>query len=296
MRTKSVFEGSCCAIITPFDSNMHPDYEALGKIVDYQTENQTDAIVACGTTGEASTLSDKEHLDVIRYIVERVNGKIPVIAGTGSNDTAHAVMMSKEAYAIGADALLTVTPYYNKCSQRGLVHHFNTIADATPLPCILYNVPSRTGVNISADTLDILSNHPNIAAIKEASGNMAQVVSMIARCADRIDFYSGCDEINVPMMSVGAKGAISVLANVSPKATHDMLAAALCGDFKKASRLQLDCLELISSLFCDVNPIPVKTALGLMGFCGDNMRLPLYRLSEENTQRLKKSLENCNLL
>lgn len=296
MKTKSVFEGSGCALVTPFGEDSHTDYEALGRLVDFQTENGTDAIIACGTTGEASTLSDEEQLDVIEYVVKRVNGKIPVIAGAGSNDTAHAVMLSQEAQKRGADALLSVTPYYNKASQRGLVKHFSAIADSVDIPCILYNVPSRTGLNISTDTLEALAQHPNIVGIKEASGNMAQVASMMARCGNALDFYSGCDEINVPLMSLGGKGAISVLANVAPKKTHDMLAFALNGNYAEAAKLQLESNEMIAALFCEVNPIPVKTALSFMGFCEDRLHLPLCEASPESAQRIKNAMREYGLI
>ena len=230
MRTKPVFTGSCCAIITPFDKNGDINFLALKKIVEFQVENGTDCICACGTTGEASTMNDKEHLSVVEFIVNTVNGRIPVIAGTGSNDTRHGLELCKNACSIGADGLLVVTPYYNKTSQRGLVHHYNTIADSVDRPIIIYNVPGRTGCNVAPSTLKTLAEHPNIAGIKEASGNMAQVVEMMSLCADKIDFYSGNDEINIPIMAMGGKGAISVLANIAPAQTHKMLKSALDGD------------------------------------------------------------------
>ena len=296
MRTKSIFTGSCCAIVTPFDKNGKVNFDALEKLVEFQIEGKTDAICVCGTTGEAPTLTDDEHLKVIEYVIEKVNGRVPVIAGTGSNDTNHAIMMSREASLRGADAVLLVTPYYNKATQRGLVKHYTAIADTLKIPAILYNVPGRTGVNISPLTLKALCNHPNIAAIKEASGNMAQVVEMMSLCDDNIDFYSGCDEINVPIMAMGGKGAISVLANVAPLQTHNMLQWALDGDFKNASKMQMEALDLINSLFCEVNPIPVKEGMNLLGFDAGYTRLPLCEMAPENVVRLRKSMENYGLI
>ena len=296
MRTKPIFTGSCCAVITPFDKNMNPCLDAMGEIIEQQIAGGTDAICTCGTTGEAPTLADKEHLSIVEYVVKKVNGRVPVIAGTGSNDTRHAIDFSREAISLGADALLLVTPYYNKTTQRGLIQHYTAVADSISKPAILYNVPGRTGVNIAPSTLNILADHPNIAAIKEASGNMAQVVEMISLCGDKIDFYSGCDEINVPIMSIGGKGAISVLANVAPRQTHDMLKYALDGNFKEATRLQLESIDLINSLFCEVNPIPVKKAMNLLGFSAGEPRLPLYEMAPENVERLTKSMKNFGLL
>ena len=296
MRTKSVFTGSCCAIITPFDKNGDINFPALKEIVEFQVKNGTDCICACGTTGEASTMDDKEHLSVIEFIVNTVNGRIPVIAGTGSNDTRHGLELCKNACSLGVDGLLVVTPYYNKTSQRGLVHHYNTIADSVDKPIIIYNVPGRTGCNVAPATLKALADHSNIAGIKEASGNMAQVVEMMSLCADKIDFYSGNDEINVPIMAMGGKGAISVLANVAPAQTHNMLKSALDGDFVKASRMQMDALDLINSLFCEVNPIPVKEGMNILGFDGGITRLPLYEMAPENVDRLRKSMQNYGLI
>ncbi len=296
MRTKSIFTGSCCAIITPFDKNGNPNFDALANIIEQQIEGGTDAICACGTTGEASTMDDKEHLGVIEYIVKKVDGRIPVIAGTGSNDTRHGIALCKDAQSLGVDGLLIVTPYYNKTSQRGLIHHYETLADSVDKPIILYNVPGRTGVNIAPSTLKALADHPNIAGIKEASGNMAQVVEMVSLCGDKIDFYSGCDEINVPIASVGGKGAISVLANVAPKQTHDMMQYALDGNFKEAARLQTEALDLINTLFCEVNPIPVKEAMNILGFNAGPTRLPLYKMADENIERLRTSMKNYGII
>lgn len=296
MKQNPVFTGSCCAIVTPFDKNGNPDYDALGKLIEFQIENKTDAVIACGTTGEASTMDDAEHLRVIEYIINKVNGRIPVIAGTGSNDTRHGIALTKNAEKLGADGFLIVTPYYNKATQSGLIKHFSAMADSVSKPVILYNVPSRTGVNIAPQTLLKLSEHPNIAGIKEASGNMAQVTEMMSLCGDKIDFYSGCDEINVPIMSVGGKGAISVLANVAPLKTHMMMQYALDGDYKNAAKLQLEAFDLIQSLFCEVNPIPVKEALNMMGFNGGMLRLPLCEMLPENKERLRRSLQNYGIL
>lgn len=296
MKFSPIFTGSCCAIVTPFDKNGNPDFDELGRIIEFQIENKTDAIIACGTTGEASTLDDKEHLSVIEYIINKVDGRIPVVAGTGSNDTRHAVELCKSAKALGATSFLMVTPYYNKTTQRGLIAHYTTVADSVDTPIILYNVPSRTGVNITPATLNTLADHPNIVGIKEASGNMAQVVTMLALCGDRIDFYSGCDEINVPMISVGAKGTISVLANVAPLQTHNMIQCALDGNFEEAAKKQLEANELIGALFCEVNPIPVKQAMNLLGFNCGKTRMPLYDMAPENIELLKKALTNYGLL
>lgn len=296
MRTKSVFTGSCCAIITPFDKNGDINFPALKEIVEFQVENGTDCICACGTTGEASTMNDKEHLSVIEFIVNTVDGRIPVIAGTGSNDTRHGLELCKNACALGVDGLLVVTPYYNKTSQRGLIHHYTTLADSVDRPIIIYNVPGRTGCNVAPATLKTLSEHPNIAGIKEASGNMAQVVEMMSLCADKIDFYSGNDEINIPIMAMGGSGAISVLANVAPAQTHKMLKFALDGDYKNASKMQMEALDLINSLFCEVNPIPVKEGMNLLGFNAGYTRLPLYEMAPENVERLRKSMENYGLI
>ncbi len=296
MRTKSVFTGSCCAIVTPFDKDGNTNFDALEKIVEYQIEGKTDCICACGTTGEASTMNDKEHLEVIEFIVNKVNGRIPVIAGTGSNDTRHGLELCKNAAALGVDGLLVVTPYYNKTSQRGLIHHYSTIADSVDKPIIIYNVPGRTGCNIAPSTLKVLADHPNISGIKEASGNMAQVVEMMTTCEDKIDFYSGCDEINIPIMSMGGKGAISVLANVAPAQTHNMIQAALDGNYKTAAKMQMQSLDLINSLFCEVNPIPVKEGMNLLGFDAGITRLPLYEMAPENVERLRKSMQAYGLI
>lgn len=287
---KVIFRGAGVAIITP----MHPDgsihYEELGRLIDYQIEHGTDAIVICGTTGESSCMTDQEHIDCIAYAVKRTNGRVPVIAGTGSNDTAYACELSREAERLGADALLQVTPYYNKTSQRGLITHFTKIADATRLPVILYSVPSRTGVNILPETCRILSEHPNIAAIKEASGNISQVAQIRALCGDELQVYSGNDDQIVPILSLGGSGVISVLSNVLPQETHDICQKYFDGDTAGACALQLELLELINGLFMDVNPIPVKAAMNLLGWAAGPCRLPLVPLTEAQTSRLQALL------
>ncbi len=296
MSKKTLFTGSCCAIVTPFDKDGNVDFESLKKLVEFQIEGKTDCICVCGTTGEAPTLNNDEHLSAIECVVNQANGRIPVLAGTGSNDTRHGISMSKKACELGVDGLLLVTPYYNKTTQRGLVEHYTKFADSVDKPIILYNVPGRTGLNISPATLNTLADHPNIVGIKEASGNMAQVVEMMSLCADRIDFYSGCDEINVPVTLMGGKGTISVLANIAPLETHNMVEAALKGDYKKAAQLQFEANDIISSLFCEVNPIPVKKALNILGLDTGIVRLPLYEMAPENAQRLENSMKKYGLI
>ncbi len=291
MRTKSLFKGSGCALVTPF-KNGNPDFEAVKRITEYQIEGGTDAIIVCATTGEAPTLADDEHLKVIEYVVDAVNGRIPVIAGSGSNDTNHGINMSKDAEKLGVDGLLLVTPYYNKTTQRGLIKHYTAIADSVNIPVLLYNVPGRTGVNVAPQTLAVLAEHPNICGMKEASGNIGQVAEMISLCKDKIDFYSGNDDMNVSMASLGAVGTVSVLANIAPKQTHEMMQLALDGDFEKARKLQLDAIELIRALFCEVSPIPVKAAMKLLGLCESEVRLPLYDMAPENFEFLKKAMIN----
>lgn len=288
---KVPFTGSAVAIVTPLNEN-GIDYEAYDRLLEFQLENSTDAIVVAGTTGEASTLTDDEHVEIIRYTVEKVAGRVPVIAGTGSNDTAYAIELSKAAERAGADALLLVTPYYNKTSQRGLYQHFKLNADAVNIPVILYNVPGRTGMNISVDTCKKLSEVENIVAIKEASGDIGLAAKIAAACGDNLYLYSGNDDMITPMLSLGGKGVISVLANVCPKETHDLCAAYFEGDVKKSAALQLEYLDLVDALFCEVNPIPVKTALGMMGFEVGELRLPLYEMADSNKEILRKALIN----
>lgn len=292
---KTIFKGAATALITPFNEK-GVDFDRLGKIIDFQLNEGIDALVVCGTTGEAPTLEDKEHLDTIEYAVSHVKGRVPVIAGTGSNNTDHAVMMNKEAEKRGADGLLWVTPYYNKTTQRGLVKHYETLAASTDLPAILYNVPSRTGVDIKPETVEALSKVENIVAIKEASGALDRTVDIIERCGDEIDVYSGNDDIIVPMMSVGAKGVISVLSNVMPKETAELCKLCFEDNFKEAGALQVKYFPFIKALFSEVNPIPVKTAMGLMGLDSGILRLPLYPMAEDTLCKLKDEMKKLNLI
>ena len=294
MSKKTIFTGSGVALVTPFNEN-GVDFDALGKLIDFQIENKTDALIICGTTGEASTMPDSEHLSVIGFAVERVNGRIPVIAGTGSNDTAHGIELAKNAEKLGVDGLLLVTPYYNKASQKGLVLHYKAIANAVNIPIILYNVPSRTGLKIDIASAKELAKVENIVGFKEASGDMSYAVQLAAECPE-LAIYSGNDDLNVPIMSLGGKGCISVLANVMPKETHDMCAKYLEGDTEGALKLQLELLDLIKALFIEVNPIPAKTALNLMGMNVGNLRLPLCDMTEGNLATLKQVLKKHNLI
>ena len=288
----SVFTGAAVAIVTPFFSDGSVNYDELDKLIEYQIKNSTDAIVICGTTGEASTLSHEEHVDVIKHCVNTVNGRVPVIAGTGSNSTETAIYLSKEAEKAGADAVLLVTPYYNKATQKGLYVHFKDTADSISIPCILYNVPSRTGCNILPETaVKLAKDVDNIVAIKEACGNISQIAKLIQLAEGSIDVYSGNDDQIVPIMSLGGLGVISVLSNVAPKQTHDICQACLDGDFKTASRLQLEALPLIDSLFSEVNPIPVKKALNLMGFEAGPLRKPLTEMEEANAKILQENMK-----
>ncbi len=296
MTNNPIFTGSGVALVTPFHDDRSIDFDTLGALVEYQIENGTDCIIACGTTGESATLNDKEHLSVIEYVVKKVNGRIPVVAGTGSNDTRHGVELCKEAAKLGADGLLTVTPYYNKTSQRGLIKHFEMMADASDCPMIVYNVPSRTGLNVLPETMAEMAQHKNIVGIKEASGNLSQVAKLASLVGDKIDIYSGNDDQNVPILSLGGVGTISVLANVAPRKTHDMIASFLSGDTKTAMRLQLEAIELIDALFVETNPIPVKKACELMGLCSGNLRMPLYEISDKNLAVLKSAMTNYGIL
>ena len=293
---KTVFTGSAVAIITPMYPDGSVNYEELNRLVDFQIENGTDAIVACGTTGESATLGDEEHVSVIKAVVDRANGRVPVIAGAGSNDTAYAVWLSREASDLGADALLHVSPYYNKTSQTGLVRHFNAIADATDLPVILYNVPSRTGVNILPETYKELAKHPNIVATKEANGNISAVAQTAALCGEELTIYSGNDDQIVPLLALGGKGVISVLANVAPKQTHQICQLFFEGKAAESTALQLKMLPLINALFSDVNPIPVKEAMNMMGFAAGSCRLPLDSLSESNYLKLAAQMKAAGLM
>ena len=290
-----IFTGSGLAMITPMNADGSVNYAEIDRILEDQLANHTDAILSCGTTGEASTLEDEEHLQVIKHVVKRVNGRVPVIAGTGSNNTAHAVMMSKGAADLGADALLVVTPYYNKTSQAGLIASYTAVADATELPVIMYNVPSRTGVNIAPETAYALSAHPKINAIKEASGNISQVAQIAALCGDDLNIYSGNDDQILPLLALGGIGVISVLANVAPRETHDICRLYFEGKHAESLALQLRLLELIEALFCDVNPIPVKEAMNLMGWEAGPTRRPLSPMEPQNVEKLRKAMEEYGI-
>ena len=291
----SIFEGAATALVTPF-TETGIDFKGLQELIDFQLENEIDALVISGTTGEPATMTESEKAEVIRLAIRHVNGRVPVIVGTGANSTASAVKWSKFAEDEGADALLLVTPYYNKCSQDGLVRHYFTVADSVHIPMVLYNVPSRTGVNVTPATLARLAEHPNIAAMKEASANISQITEMVRLCDDKLDFYSGNDDHIIPIMSLGGKGVISVLSNVVPQYTHELCAAYLAGDTRRALQMQLDINPLVSALFSDVNPIPVKTALNLMGKPAGPLRLPLCEMSPEKTAALTAVLEDYNLI
>lgn len=292
----TIFTGAAIAIITPMNEDGSINFSVLGEMIDDQITNGTDAIVICGTTGEASTMSDEEHLECIRFAVEKTAKRVPVIAGTGSNDTSYAIKLSKEAEELGADGLLLVTPYYNKTTQKGLIAHFTAIADAVNIPIILYNIPGRTGMNMEVSTIKELANHKNIVAVKEASGNISYAAKLIAECGDDIDVYSGNDDMIVPLMSLGAKGVISVLSHVIPKQTHDMVQYCLDNNYAEATKLQIDYLDLINNLFIEVNPIPVKEAMNMMGVNVGKCRLPLVDMTEEHKAALRASLEKHNLI
>ncbi len=292
----TIFTGAGIAIITPMNADGSINYQGLGDLIENQIANGTDAIIICGTTGEASTMTDEEHLECIGFAVEKTAGRIPVIAGTGSNDTRYAIELSKEAEAVGVDGLLLVTPYYNKTTQRGLIAHFTAIADAVNVPIILYNIPGRTGVNMEVATVKKLAEHRNIAAIKEASGNISYAAKLIAACGDNIDVYSGNDDMVVPLVSLGGKGVISVASHVIPKQMHDMVQYCLDNNFAEATKLQIEYLDLINSLFIEVNPIPVKEALNMMGVNVGPCRMPLYEMSDEHKAVLRASLEKHGLI
>lgn len=293
---KLLFTGSCPALVTPMHADGRVNYEALEHLLEVQIEQGSDAVCVCGTTGEASTLTDQEHLAIIRNAVKTVRGRVPVIAGTGSNDTRHAVAMSCQAKALGADALLLVTPYYNKTSQDGLIRHFTTIVRAARLPAILYNVPGRTGVTIRPETYAILSREPLIVAAKEASGDLAAIARTAALCGEELPLYSGNDDQTVPILSLGGKGVISVLANVAPAAVHRMCRLYLSGRVEESRRLQLQWLPMINALFSDVNPIPVKAALNLMGLAAGPCRLPLAPLAAPQADSLQAAMKAAGLL
>lgn len=293
----SIFKGSGVAVVTPMKSTGEVDYEQFAKLLEFQIANKTDAIIVCGTTGESSTLSHEEHLEVIRYCVEVVAGRIPVVAGTGSNCTETAVYLSQEAEKSGADGLLLVSPYYNKATQNGLYAHFKTVADSVKLPILLYNVPSRTSCNILPETIvRLCSDVENIVGVKEASGNIGQIAHLAAIANGKVDIYSGNDDQIVPIMSLGGIGVISVLGNVAPAQTHEICQKYLDGDAKGSCRMQLEAMELCNALFSEVNPIPVKKALSLMGMIGGTLRRPLTEMEPANVQRLEKAMRGYGLL
>lgn len=293
---KTIFTGSGVAIVTPMNEDGSINYEQFGKNIDFQIANGTDAIIVCGTTGESSTMTDDEHKECIKYCVQKVNKRVPVIAGTGSNDTKYAIELSKEAEALGADALLIVTPYYNKTSQRGLIAHFTAIADSVNTPIILYNIPPRTNVNIAIDTFKELAKHKNIVAVKEAGGSMTYCQNIIEALGNDLDVYSGEDGLTVPMMCVGAKGVISVLSNIMPQETHDMCNLALNNNFKEAGILQIKYLDMINSLFIDINPIPVKEAMNMLGMNVGPCRLPLVKMEQNKINTLINSMKKLSLI
>jgi 4-hydroxy-tetrahydrodipicolinate synthase len=293
---QTIFTGAGVAIVTPFNADGSVNYDALGNLIDFEIENEIDSIIICGTTGEASTLTDDEQIEVIRYCVEKTNKRVPVVAGAGSNDTAHGIQLCKRCQQVGADGLLIVTPYYNKTTQRGLVKYYTDMAASVDLPIIMYSVAGRTGVNIAPKTVAQLADVENIVAIKEASGNISQVAEIAALCGDKIDIYSGNDDQIVPLLSLGGKGVISVLANVAPKYTHDLVKSFLDGDVAKSRDMQLKALDLVGSLFCEVNPIPVKAALNMMGKNAGGYRAPLLEMADENYARLEKSMKDFGLI
>lgn len=293
---KPIFTGAGVAIVTPFTNDGKVDYPALKKLLEFQVENSTDAIIICGTTGEGSTLAHDEHIEAIRYTVEVIDKRIPVIASTGSNDTAYAVELSNEAEKIGVEGLLQITPYYNKTSQEGLIKHFTYIADRVSAPMILYNVPSRTGCCIKPETYAELCKHERIVGAKEATGDLSAIAQTISLCDDDFAVYSGNDDQITAIMSLGGKGVISVLSNIMPQQAHDIAQAALDGDFKKSAELQLKYLELCNSMFMDVNPIPVKMAMNMMGLPAGPLRLPLCEMNAANTEKLKTVLKKYELI
>ena len=293
---KPIFTGAAVAIVTPFDQYGNINYPKLAELIEYQIAHSTDAIVICGTTGESAALDMVEHIKAMEFAIKQVDHRVPVIAGTGSNDTAVAVKLSNQAEAAGADALLVVTPYYNKTSQDGLVRHYKYIADRVSHPIIVYNVPSRTGVNIKPETFARLADIERIAAIKEASGNISDVAKIVRLCGDKLDIYSGNDDQITAIMSLGAKGVISVLSNVAPEGAHDIAQAALDGDFKKSAELQIHYLDLINKLFMDVNPIPVKEAMNIMGLEVGDCRMPLAPLSPADHEVMVQTLKDYNLI
>ena len=296
MQKKLIFSGSCVAIVTPFNDDMSVNYEELGRLIEFQIENGTDAIVSCGTTGESATLNEEEHIKVMEYTINKVAGRIPVIASTGSNDTAFSVKLSQTAEKLGADGLLLVTPYYNKTSQKGLIESYKYIADRVNIPCIVYNVPSRTGVNILPETYEELSKHPNIVATKEANHDVSAVAKTISLCGENLNVYSGEDDQTFPIMALGGQGVISVFANVCPKEMHELCMAVKNEDYATARAMTSKYIDLMNALFMDVNPIPVKEALNLMGFNCGLPRLPLTDMPEDKKEKLKAVMKKYGLI
>ena len=294
MRKNSIFEGAATALITPMNES-GVDYPALKRLIEWQIDEGIDALVICGTTGESSTLSDEEHRQVLQFSLEAAAGRVPMIAGTGSNDTAYAIELTRFACQIGYDAVLLVTPYYNKTTQNGLVAHYTAIADASTKPIILYNVPSRTGVNIEPATYAKLAQHPQICAIKEANGNISKIVETMALVEDQLDLYSGNDDQIVPLMACGGKGVISVLSNVLPRETSQLCKKCLQGDITGAMAMQKQYLPLVNALFCEVNPIPAKAAMAAMGYCENHLRLPLVPMEEAHRQTLLQCMRDAGL-
>ncbi|MDO4977588.1 MAG: 4-hydroxy-tetrahydrodipicolinate synthase [Eubacteriales bacterium] len=293
----SIFKGAGVAIVTPFDENYNIDYDRFGKIIDFQIENKTDAIVVVGTTGEASTLNHEEHIAAIRYCVSKVNKRVPVIAGTGSNCSRTAVYLTREAEQAGADGALIVTPYYNKATQKGLIDHYSYIAARTDLPIILYNVPSRTGCKLETSTIaKLVKDVDNIVGVKDATGDLSHTARLMYDTQGDIDVYSGNDDMIVPVLSLGGKGVISVLSNVAPEDTHNICAEFFAGNVEKAAELQIKYMELINSLFCEVNPIPVKKAMEFLGFCPGNLRRPLGEMEPEHAERLRRAMIEVGIL
>ena len=292
---KPIFRGAGVAIITPYTED-GVNFPELGRIIEDQIKKGTDAIVITGTTGESATMTDEEHRATIKFAVDQVKGRIPVIAGTGSNETAYAVELSQYAEKVGADAVLVVTPYYNKCTQRGLLAHYMAVADAINIPIVLYDVPSRTGVGITTETYVKLAKHPNIVAVKEANGDLSKILRLRAAVGDDLVLYSGNDDQIVPILSLGGQGVISVLSNVAPQETHDMCQAYFDGDTEKAMKMQIGYADLIDALFCEVNPIPVKVAMRKLGYAAGPLRMPLCEMEPEHEQQLEAALRNHGLL
>ena len=292
----SIFTGAGVALVTPMNADGSVNFEKMKELIEFQIANNTDALIICGTTGEATTISDEDQIECVRFAKEVAAGRVPVIAGAGSNDTAHCIELAQACEKAGADGVLLVTPYYNKATQKGLILHYTAIANSINIPIILYNVPGRTGCNQAPKTVAELAKVKNIVAVKEASGNLSQVAEIAALCGPDFDIYSGNDDQILPVLSLGGKGVISVLSNVAPKETHDMVAKFLDGDVQGAIKLQLGAIELISALFCEVNPIPVKTALNLMGYEVGACKLPLCDMEPKNLETLKTAMKNYGLI